>query len=126
MGQRPRGQWKVACDFLGLDEDEAFLICVRVFRGGGFTKDWLYVAELERIFRHWASGCDMEDLLIAKVTMDTLDDIRDLVAQGILRPAHLFPEYLDRISNSRSNRSIQGLLKNVRVPLGDLLSLDLG
>ena len=110
----------------GLDEEEAFLICVRVFRGGGFTKDWLYVAQLERIFRHWASGCDMEDLLLAKVTMDTLDDIRDLVAQGILRPAHLFPEYLDRISNSRSNRSIQGLLKNVRVPLGDLLSLDLG
>ena len=110
----------------GLDEDEAFLICVRVFRGGGFTKDWLYVAELERIIRHWATGRDMEYLLLAKVTMDTFDDIRDLMARGVLRPARYLPEYLDRISISRSNRSIQGLRKNVRVPLGDMLSLDLG
>jgi len=110
----------------GLDEDEAFLICVRVFRGGGFTKDWLYVAELERIFRHWASGCDMEDLLLAKVTMDSQDVIRNLAASGVLHPARYLPEYLDRISNSRSDRSIQGLLINEWVPLGDLLSLDLG
>jgi len=110
----------------GLDEDEAFLICVRVFRGGGFTKDWLYVAELERIFRHWASGCDMEDLLLAKVTMDSQDVVRKLADRGVLHPARYLPEYLDRISNSRSNRSVQGLFNSERVSLGDLLSLDLG
>jgi hypothetical protein len=35
----------------------------------------LYVAELERIFRHWASGGDMTHLLLAKVTMDTLKKV---------------------------------------------------
>jgi uncharacterized protein (TIGR02421 family) len=109
----------------GLDEDEAFLICVRVFRGGGFTKDWLYVAELERIFRHWATGRDMERLLLGKVTMDTLDDVQDLVGRGVLRPALFLPEYLDRISGSRSNDAVRGHLGNQRIPLGGLLSLDL-
>jgi uncharacterized protein (TIGR02421 family) len=109
----------------GLDEDEAFLICVRVFRGGGFTKDWLYVAELERIFRHWASGGDMEHLLLAKVTMDEQDTVRHLAAGGVLLPARFLPEYLDRISGNRSKPSIEELLGNQRISLGDLLSLDL-
>jgi uncharacterized protein (TIGR02421 family) len=107
---------------LGLDEDEAFLICVRVFRGGGLTKDWLYVAELERIFRHWATGGDLEHLLLAKVTMDTLEEVEDLAARGVLLPARFLPEYLDNLSASRSNPSVQRRLNRCRIPLADLLS----
>ena len=106
----------------GLDEDEAFLICVRVFRGGGLTKDWLYVAELERIFRHWAAGGDMKHLLLAKVTMDTLEEVEDLAARGGLLPARYLPEYLERVEESRSNASIRRQLKLSRIPLADLLA----
>lgn len=109
----------------GVDDDEAFPICVRVFRGGGFTKDWLYVAELERIFRHWASGGDMNNLLLAKVTMDAQDVVRDLVSRRVLQPARYLPEYLDRISDSRSSESNQELIKKRRIPLDELLSLKL-
>jgi uncharacterized protein (TIGR02421 family) len=109
----------------GIDEDEAYLICVRVFRGGGLTKDWLYVAELERIFRHWVSGGDMEHLLLGKVTMDTLDDVGDLVSRGVLRPAAYLPEYLDQISGHRAEDAVQNLVREDRIPLGDLLSLSL-
>jgi hypothetical protein len=57
--------------------------------------------------------------------MDTLDDVQDLVGRGVLRPALFLPEYLDRISGSRSNDAVRGHLGNQRIPLGDLLSLDL-
>jgi uncharacterized protein (TIGR02421 family) len=109
----------------GIDEEEAFLICVRAYRGGGLTKDWLYVAELERIFRHWASGGDMEHLLLGKVTMDALDDVQDLVGRGVLRPAAYLPEYLDQISGHRAGDALQNLVREDRIPLGDLLSLSL-
>lgn len=107
----------------GIDEDEAFVICVRVFRGGGLTKDWLYLAELERIFRYWASGADMEHLLLGKVTMESLDDVRDLVERGVLRRAAYLPEYLDQISDHRP--AVQEQLGLDRVPLAHLLSLNL-
>jgi uncharacterized protein (TIGR02421 family) len=110
---------------LGIDEDEAFLICVRVYRGGGLTKDWLYVAELERIFRHWASGGDMEHLLLGKVTLDTLDDVRDLVGRGALQPPAYLPEYLDRISGRRADDAVEKLMREDRTAVGDLLSLNL-
>lgn len=109
----------------GIDEDEAFLICVRVYRAGGLTKDWLYVAELERIFRHWATGGDMERLLLGKVTMDTLHDVGDLVSRGMLRRAAYLPEYVDLISKHRADDVVQDLVLLDRVPLGRLLSLKL-
>jgi uncharacterized protein (TIGR02421 family) len=109
----------------GIDEDEAFLICVRVFRGGGLSKDWLYVAELERIFRHWATGGDMEHLLLAKVTMDILDEVQDLVSRGVLRRAAYLPKYLDLISDYRADDAVRELVGRDRAPLGDLLSLNL-
>jgi uncharacterized protein (TIGR02421 family) len=110
----------------GLDDEEAFYICVRVFRGGGFTKDWVYVAELERIFRHWATGGEMGLLLLGKVTMDTLDPVRELAERGVLRPARYLPEYLDRISNARDDLAVQELLSQQRIALGDLLSITIG
>ena len=110
----------------GVDESEAFLICVRVFRGGGFTKDWLYVAELERILRHWADGRDMGLLLLAKVTMDTVDDVMHLVSRGMLQPAWYLPPFLDALRKSRSDERVRLQLNRRPVPMGELLALDLG
>ena len=109
----------------GLDEDEAFLICLRVFRGGGFTKDWLYVSELERIFRHWASGGNMKHLLLGKVTMAVLEGVEGLCARGVLRPPNYLPTYLDRIAGGRRSGPVQAILEKERVPLHDLLALNL-
>jgi uncharacterized protein (TIGR02421 family) len=110
----------------GVDDSEAFVICVRVFRGGGFTKDWLYVAELERIVRHWADGRDMGLLLLAKVTMDTVDDVENLVSRGVLRPARYLPPFLDTLSKGRSHEGVRPQLNLGPVPIGDLLTLDFG
>jgi uncharacterized protein (TIGR02421 family) len=109
----------------GLDEHEAYLICLRVYRGGGFTKDWLYVSQLERIIRHWGSGGNMEHLLLGKVTMDILDGVEDLSTRGVLRRANFLPHYLGRIARGRHNGTIQTALQQKRIPLHDLLSLNL-
>lgn len=79
--------------------------------------------ELERIFRYWASGADMEHLLLGKVTMESLDDVRGLVERGVLRRAAYLPEYLDQISDHRP--AVQEQLGLDRVPLAGLLSLNL-
>jgi uncharacterized protein (TIGR02421 family) len=110
----------------GLDPGEAWLICVRAFRGGGLTKDWLYVAELEHIFRHWGSGGNMETLLLAKVTVGALDEIEDLVARGLLLPATYLPTYLERISGNRPSDAVQQLLAGPHIALQDLLAVKLG
>jgi uncharacterized protein (TIGR02421 family) len=85
----------------GLDQQAAYTICQRVFRGGGFTKDWLYLSKLEELVRYWASGKDMGLLLLGKVTLEEVDTVRELVEERTLRPPRYLPEYLEEIQDRR-------------------------
>ncbi len=106
----------------GIDGGEAFEICVRVFRGGGFTKDWLYLADLERIFRYWAEGRDMRLLLLGKISLEIVDQVKELLERGLLEPARYLPEYLERIAGLRERPVIQNLLQDDRIGLEQLLT----
>jgi len=101
----------------GFDEDFAYSVCQRVFRAGGFTKDWVYVAEVEGILRYWAAGGNLSLLLVGKVTLAEVDTVEELVREGVLSPARFLPLYLDRLEASGRPVVPSGL------GLGDLFSL---
>jgi hypothetical protein len=68
----------------------------------------------------------MESLVVAKVTMDVLEDIQDLVDRGVLNRARYLPGYFDRLAAYHLADSIQPMAEQPKIPLADLLSLDLG
>ena len=47
---------------IALDQDDAFSVVTRIFRGGGFTKDYLYLSGFVKILRMWENGQDLEPL----------------------------------------------------------------
>jgi hypothetical protein len=55
---------------------------VRAFRGGGLTKDAVYLAGLSDILDYLAEGEPFEDLFIGKFALSQLDTLRELVEQG--------------------------------------------
>ncbi len=74
------GKWEVP-------EDDAFTIVTRVYRGGGFTKDYLYLSGFLDMFRFWSNGNDMSPLLVGKTSMDFYNTILELQErQLILEP----------------------------------------
>jgi hypothetical protein len=79
-----------------LEPQEACAVCQRVFRGGGFTKDWLYLSRLRGIFDYLSSGGDPGLLLLGKVTLEEVDVLGDLLKRGLLRPPAYLPAYLDQ------------------------------
>lgn len=79
----------------GLGEQDAFQVCQRVFRGGGFTKDWVYVARLKELVRAWAAGCDLHPMLLGKVTLDAHHAVCDLLDRGLLHPPRFLPLWMD-------------------------------
>jgi uncharacterized protein (TIGR02421 family) len=81
----------------GFDADFAYSVCQRIFRAGGFTKDWVYLAEVGGILRYWATGGDLAHLLLGKVALDEMDTVKDLVEEGVLVPPKYLPLYLDKI-----------------------------
>ena len=79
----------------GFKKQVAFSITVRVFRGGGLTKDFIYLQGLIELIEYLRSGGDMSLLYIGKIGMEHLPVIRELLSRQILQPAPLKPEYLD-------------------------------
>lgn len=74
----------------GMDVNEAFYLTTRIHRGGGFTKDHLYLRGLKEIYRFWKDGNDLSPLLIGKTSLDAYGTIKELLDRGILVP----PKYI--------------------------------
>ena len=66
-----------------IDPNEAFIITTRIFRGGGFTKDHLYLKGFIRIYNHWKSGKSLEPLLIGKNSIQYYDIYKEMIAREL-------------------------------------------
>lgn len=69
---------------LEMDVNEAFYLTTRIFRGGGFTKDHLYLRGLREMYRFWQEGNDLRPLLIGKTSLDSYGTILEMLERGIL------------------------------------------
>ncbi len=78
----------------GFNQRSSFRIALRVHRGGGLTKDAVYLSGLEAILRHLQTGGDLESLLIGKVGVRQVPIIRELQHRDVLRPLPEVPRHL--------------------------------
>src|SRR5690606_5291450 len=62
----------------GFGPRAAFLITVRVFRGGGLTKDLLYLKGIRDLLTHLSMGGELEPLFIGKIGLSQLPVIEDI------------------------------------------------
>ena len=73
----------------------AFTVTTRVFRGGGLTKDAVYLRGLIGILDYIAGGGAIEPLLAGKLSAKHIPLIEELQWREILRKPPLFPRYLE-------------------------------
>jgi uncharacterized protein (TIGR02421 family) len=76
------------------DEETAFHITTRVYRGGGLTKDALYLKGLLGIIDYIREGRDLSPLLIGKIREDYIPIVEELTLRGLILPPVLRPRYL--------------------------------
>ena len=85
-------------------DDQAFTITARVYRGGGFTKDYLYLQGLHQMLNAYESRPDFNNLLSAKVSIEHLSVITRLIDKGyLLKPELISPA----IAHPQDNDAIQ-------------------
>lgn len=82
-------------------EDTAFLIAMRVYRGGGLTKDAVYLQGLIELIDYIREGNDINILTIGKIRKDYIPIIQDLIQRGYLRQPAVIPRYLSKTYSSR-------------------------
>jgi uncharacterized protein (TIGR02421 family) len=62
-----------------LSSEKAFGITLRVHRGGGFTKDYLYLTGLKKVYDYYISNKDLNILLTGKTTLEYAKEIDYLI-----------------------------------------------
>ena len=77
----------------GAGEEEAFRLALRVFRGGGFTKDHLYLRGFINIFRRYKEGKDFAVLLAGKTSLAQLPELVELTERGFLQAPENVPDF---------------------------------
>ena len=94
----------------------AYTIAMRVYRGGGLTKDAVYLRGLLQILRYLREGGAMEPLYVGKVASAHLPLIHELSVREIVKPPALRPRYLE---NGKAQRRLERLRAGAK--LMDLL-----
>jgi uncharacterized protein (TIGR02421 family) len=97
-------------DAFALQGRAAFSVAMRVFRGGGLTKDAIYLRGLLELLGHLAGGGALEPLLVGKITLDRVTFVEELLRRQILAPPSLRPRWLEgRAAAARLRKARQGV-----------------
>jgi uncharacterized protein (TIGR02421 family) len=78
----------------GFTQRAAYNIAMRVHRGGGLTKDAVYLRGLAAILRYVQKGGDLTPLFVGKMAVEHIPIIKELQYRKVLTPAPIVPHYL--------------------------------
>lgn len=99
----------------GFGDKTSFNISMRVFRGGGYTKDAIYLKGLIQVLNYIKDGGDLENLYAGKYALEHLPLIKELEHLHILKkpvlPDYLLsPEAIDKIKRLRKGINLNELI----------------
>jgi uncharacterized protein (TIGR02421 family) len=96
---------------LAFSQRTAYTIAMRIYRGGGLTKDAVYLRGLLQILRYLRDGGQLEPLFIGKVASSHLPLIHELSNRDILKPPALTPRYLENVDVRQKIDRLRGGMK---------------
>lgn len=95
-----------------VNRDKAFSITQRIHRGGGFTKDFLYLTGLRNVYKYAKNDGDLGKLLMGKVCMSYIPTIEKLIDLGLaIPPKHFTDAYL---KNDNTNPNLEFILSGLK------------
>ncbi|UKN03203.1 flavohemoglobin expression-modulating QEGLA motif protein [Paracrocinitomix mangrovi] len=96
----------------GMSLESAFYLTTRIFRGGGFTKDYLYLSGLKEVSTLMKSDEGYEDLMVGKTHHNYLGLINEMIDRKlIIPPRYSNPAYQHNLND---NPLIDYIIENIQ------------
>ncbi|MND76422.1 hypothetical protein D3C80_680700 [compost metagenome] len=99
----------------GFDEAAAFNMVLRIYRGGGLSKDAIYLRGLAEVMDHLRRGGALDPFWMGKIAAAHFPVMQELALRGLLRPPGVRPAFLlpakanERLEKIRAGLSIAEL-----------------
>ncbi|MEW4467838.1 tyrosine/phenylalanine carboxypeptidase domain-containing protein [Parasphingorhabdus sp. JC815] len=92
-------------DEFHMESEVAFDTALRAKRGGGLTKDALYLKGLSELLAYLHHDGELEILFLGKFALKQLHSLEKLLEQGIILPPDIIPQFLfDKAAQKRLQR----------------------
>ncbi len=101
----------------GFRRRTAFNITVRIYRGGGLTKDAIYLRGLNDVLKYLRDGGDLFPLYVGKIATSQIPIVSELMSRKVIAPPKLMPRYLkqpecqERLQSLRQGVTVHELLE---------------
>lgn len=95
-----------------LNRHDAFSITLRAHRGGGFTKDRLYLSGLRKVYKRYQAETSMDNLLTGKVALAYEEAIKVLYGMGLAEK--ITHHNLAYQKNCNTNKTLDFILNNLK------------
>ena len=97
----------------------AWSVTIRVARGGGLTKDVIYLRGISRVLEFASERKTVEPLLVGKLSLDHVPLIEELTERELLRPAWIRPRWMEgSMAEERLDRIYEGMRVRDLVEVG--------
>lgn len=94
----------------GFSKRAAYMVTMRVFRGGGLTKDAIYLKGLIDVLGYLGEGNPLAPLFVGKFALKHLPVVEELLLRKVLAPPAVLPLYLQRSdAKARLKQTASGL-----------------
>lgn len=96
----------------GFEDANAFNMVLRIYRGGGLSKDAIYLRGLSEILDHLRKGGALDPFWMGKISAAHFPVMQELALRGLLHPPGIRPAFLappqasERLEKIRSGLSI--------------------
>ena len=78
------------------DVNEAYSITTRIFRGGGFTKDYVYLSGFIKILRFYQKNNSLEPLLVGKTSLGFYHTISEMIEREmVVKPSFITKSFVE-------------------------------
>lgn len=77
----------------GIAARVAFTTVLRAYRGGGLTKDAIYLRGLRELLNYLAAGHEIEPLYVGKIALEHVPHVQELRRRGIVSAPALLPRF---------------------------------
>ena len=105
-----RETWQRLVDGFGLEKRSAWTVTMRVYRGGGLTKDAVYLRGLVEILDYLRCGGDLSPLFLGKLAVEHVPIVDELVHRDVLCKPPLTPSWMTHpLASERLELTRQGL-----------------
>ena len=95
-----------------LNREEAYNISLRAHRGGGFTKDYMYLTGLKKVYDSFQNKEDLTPLLAGKVAIENAAIVGKWQSEGLATENRFRNYAFDR--NDKKNEKLDFILKNLK------------